>query len=199
MKPLAAIGVVAAAILAAHCVSAQPAAPPVVAQKCQSCHGPLGNSVKPEVPRLNGQHADYLQARLKSFLDPGREDPHATAAMWGMVRQVDDATLKSVAGYYAAQTPTEPGPERGALAETGRKFYQSGNPALNVAACQSCHGARGEGHGAMPRLAGQHGVYLTNQLERLRLTLRANDTMHPNANNITDGEIKALVAYLAKD
>lgn len=166
---------------------------------CESCHGPRGDSTAPDTPRLNGQHAQYLSGRLKNFLDPGHEDPHATDAMWGVVRNVDDATLAAVAAYFAIQTPTQASPADSPLALEGQKLFAKGEPSRRIEACQSCHGVHGEGAGAVPRLAGQHGLYLQHQMERLRLGMRASDRMHPNANSFTDQQIAALVAFLAKD
>ena len=52
---------------------------------------------------------------------------------------------------------------------------QSVNPATlantggdGLAACASCHGAQGEGQGAMPRLAGINAAYLRKQLDDWR-------------------------------
>jgi cytochrome c553 len=59
------------------------AAPAKVSDTCQSCHGPGGNSPSASVLRLNGQQAAYIVARLHDFLDPTKEDPHATKTMWG--------------------------------------------------------------------------------------------------------------------
>lgn len=176
-----------------------PSAPAEVVNKCESCHGSDGNSTASNIPRLNGQRADYMTARLKEFLDPGRQDPHATAVMWSVVQTVDDVTLKTVADYYSRQKPMEPKKETTAFEAKGRALYLKGNAAEGVRACQSCHGTNGEGAGAIPRLAGQHGEYLRNQLEWFRLALRESDTMHANANNLTDNEINSLVAYLARN
>lgn len=198
MKMCTAIALVIGACLSATPTFADGSAPAKVTAVCQSCHGLRGDSTTPSVPRLNGQHEEYIAAQLKSFLDPGRQDPHATAAMWGVVRNVDDATLAVIARYYAGQEPTQPS-NGGALAAEGRKFYASGDAAMNVPSCQSCHGANAEGRGTIPRLAGQHADYLRKQLERLRFGLRASDVMHPRANNISDHQIDALIAFLAKD
>lgn len=172
--------------------------PPKVTEVCQGCHGPAGNSVTPTTPRLNGQQADYIVAQLKNFLYPGSEDPHATAAMWGVVQNVDNATFVTIANYYASQTPVAP-QGAGPLAVAGKKFYANGDPSDRISACVSCHGAHGEGKGVIPRLAGQHAQYLRNQLNRLRLQLRSSDTMHPQTNNMSDRQIEEIVAYLANN
>jgi len=165
---------------------------------CMDCHGPIGDSVKQSVPRLNGQQAEYLKKRLVDFHDPGSQDPHATNAMWSIVESKGDAELNDIAEYYARQPPMAAKHGR-PLAEEGRRLYMSGSRANYVPACSSCHGAQGEGHGVVPRLAGQHALYLKDQLERMRLNLRASDAMHPKTNSMTDTQIEALVAYLAGD
>jgi len=169
-----------------------------VVTTCQTCHGLRGDSPSGTVPRLNGQHVEYLMQRLKDFHDPGSQDPHATEAMWGIVENIDDRTLAEIAKYYAAQAPTKTS-NRGALAENGGKLYASGDPANGVPACAMCHDADADDRRAIPRLGGQHAVYLQNQLERLRLGLRDSDIMHPRINGLSDRQIKALVAYLASD
>jgi cytochrome c553 len=172
--------------------------PANVSSVCQSCHGPGGNSATGDIPRLNGQQADYIVARLKDFRYPGSQDPHATAAMWGVVEATDNASFEAIARYYAAQTPSAPA-SPGPRAAGGKSLFLRGDVAAHIPACGICHGAQGEGSGAIPRLAGQHGAYLTHQLERLRLDLRSSDTMHPRLMNITDAQIAALVAWLARD
>src|SRR3974390_894577 len=138
---------------------------------CQSCHGQRGESTSQSVPRLNGQQADYMKKRLRSFLDPGSQDPHATDAMWSIVRSVDDATLAEIAVYFAKQSPSPPD-RRGPLAAAGARLYENGDRMAYIPACQACHGPQGQGRGTAPRLAGQHAAYLTSQLERLPLGLR---------------------------
>jgi cytochrome c553 len=165
---------------------------------CMTCHGPTGDSTKDSVPRLNGQHVEYLRKRLNDFHDPGSQDPHAIDAMWGIVEKTDDQTLAQIADYYARQPPT-PATAGPPLAEAGRRLYVTGDPANNIAACASCHGAHGEGRAGVPRLAGQHALYLKNQLERMRFNLRASAVMHPNTNSMSNEQIEAVVAYLAGD
>lgn len=193
-----------AALFAAALADAQEPAPPkkAVPQKvmttCIVCHGLNGDSTSSDVPRLNGQQAGYLVARLHSFLYPGNQDPHATAAMWGVVSAIDDATLATLADYYARQAPT-PLSSTGRLAAAGKKLYENGDPATHIPACQTCHGADAGGHGSIPRLAGQHTTYLRNQIERLRFDLRASEPMHMNAAFLSEDQISALAAYLGRN
>lgn len=175
-----------------------PAPPDKVVARCQSCHGRSGDSVALTVPRLNGQRKDYIVQRLNELHDPTREDPHATATMGRVMSEIDNGVYAAIAAYYAEQPPTQA--QIGAAhAAEGRKIYLQGAAAQNIAACASCHGARGEGVDSNPRLAGQHAVYLTKQLERLRLAMRESKTMYHDIKRMTDKQIEALVAYLGRD
>jgi cytochrome c553 len=166
---------------------------------CESCHGPKGNSLTPTTPRLNGQQAGYLAAQLKSFRNPTMEDPHAIDAMWRTATRTGDQMVTALANYFASQAASPPQPGSGSLAAEGRRIFEHGAAAQDLPACESCHGPRGEGTGATPRLAGQHAAYLTHAMEVLELELRESHVMHPRLNQISDNQIKALVAYLAND
>jgi cytochrome c553 len=172
------------------------AEPPPELAKCQACHGKDGNSPSSDMPRLNGQPWQYLANRVRSFRDATRQTPHATYFMMDVNSSVNDKTLVTLAQYFAAQAPTVAIPV-GALAEKGRKFYQAANS--NLLACQSCHGAGGQGHDTIPRLNGQHAVYLRKQLENFSMLTRVSETMNPHIRNMTPEQIAALVAFLAKD
>jgi len=165
---------------------------------CESCHGPKGDSTAPSVPRLNGQQTTYIAAQLQKFRDPTWADPHAINAMWNIATHTGDAMVAELANYFARQAPTAARASNPALAAEGAKLFAQGAPAQNIPACISCHGAHGEG-ATGPRLAGQHGAYLTHAMEVLQLALRESDTMHPRLNNIEQSQIEALAAYLAND
>jgi cytochrome c553 len=167
------------------------------AAKCEGCHGAGGNSPPGNVPRLNGQHAEYLFSRVRSFRNLTRQSPHATEFMWSVNASLSDADLRALAGYFAAQPATAPA-SSGAGAERGRSLYQNG-AGQRLPSCQGCHGAQGEGRGLVPRLAGQHGEYLRQQMGNFMSLMRIHGPMQRNTNTITAAEVDDLVAYLARD
>jgi cytochrome c553 len=167
--------------------------------QCESCHGPEGNSTNPATPRLNGQHYQYIVNELRGFRDPTRQDPHAINTMWPVATQTGDEMIFALASYFSSRVPTEPPRRNDALAAAGRRIFMEGVRAENVPACQSCHGVQGQGSDTVPRLVGQHAVYLVHAMESLRFALRESNVMHPELNRIDEEQIKALVAYLAKD
>lgn len=67
-----------------------------------------------------------------------------------------------------------------------------------AAACITCHGERGEGGGAFPRLAGTGSVYLREQLDAFADGSRANAIMQPIAKVLTEHERAALALYYSR-
>lgn len=81
------------------------------------------------------------------------------------------------------------------LAASARAQALSGKTLYHT--CASCHGARAEGGGQFPRLAGLPAAYLSAQLQHFRNGARANAVMAPTAKGLDDLQIRALAAYLA--
>ncbi|HUO02128.1 MAG TPA: c-type cytochrome [Rhizomicrobium sp.] len=190
--------VMALALLCAAPADAQMEAPHNLAggrQACEGCHGPRGNSESQTIPRLNGQQADYIFSRVGQLLDMPSQPTGSQIS--SITAEAEAQALAAIAGYFAGQTPSPRRPGR--LAETGKRLYENGDPAHFVMACASCHGANGEGHGAVPRLAGQHASYLEHQLGLFSSGLRENRLMHFNTLDLSDDEIEALASYLAGD
>ena len=164
---------------------------------CESCHGPGGNSANHSVPRLNGQQAAYIWQRLSSFRDPDTQTPKAIHAMWDIATHIRPDQINGIGWYFASQPPTAPG-TGGKAASLGRKIYMEGAGAT-VPACRRCHGAQGEGSGAVPRLAGQHADYLSFQLQSFNVRTRYHDKMDNNVGAMSLEQIKAVSEYLAGD
>ncbi|MGH8403617.1 MAG: c-type cytochrome, partial [Gammaproteobacteria bacterium] len=65
----------------------------------------------------------------------------------------------------------------------------AGPPPAGAQVCAACHGARGQGGGAVPRIAGQPAEFLQQQLRFFRSGARRNALMHPVAANLSDVDI----------
>lgn len=161
---------------------------------CESCHGPKGDSRDPSTPRLNGQRADYLAARLDEFKNLTGQTPHAVNAMWQRVMDMRQSSKLALAQYFAQAEPSPAQP--GSLANQGRDIYQHGIAAEKVPDCAGCHGAAGEGTAAGPRLAGQQGEYLKTQLWAFNFNLRVHARMQSYAIKFSSHQIDALASYL---
>jgi len=189
--------VVIAPTIAIEDAAAQNVARDLIRRECSTCHGANGISGSPTFPNLAGQQAPYLEVQLKAFRDRSRADPHAQAFMWGMAAQLTDATIADIAAYFAAQPPAKGIPADPAEVAAGKKIFEEGIPAQNVAPCQSCHLQNAEGNAVFPRLAGQHRGYLERQLEVFATGLRANPIMHENAKKLTALQISQVAAFLS--
>lgn len=186
---------------------------------CQACHNPDGNSPRnpmwerlttadltgqgsvndslrrnPIWPKLAGQNPAYLARQLHLFKAGVRKNPLMSA----MVTELTDADIDDIAAYYASQR-AKPDPTM-ASAEVigrGRDLYQRGNAPAGVPACMTCHGSTAHGTEELPRLAGQHEVYLKKQLWAFKVGQRTSPVMSPVASRLTEADIDSVAAYLS--
>jgi len=170
-----------------------------VIRMCSSCHGPEGRSVSPIVPRLAGQQEDYLVIQLRAFRDRTRADSHPHAYMWGIAERLTDAEVERLAAYYSTRAPA-PG-ERADPTDmaAGKKIYDEGIQDHDIPKCAACHGDHAQGIDDVPRLAGQHRSYIAEQLAAFGSNVRPDESMHGNARNLTESQIRALAAYLSSE
>jgi cytochrome c553 len=69
------------------------------ATACQQCHGENGVAATTQWPHLAGQHESYLEQSLRAYKTGARAD----VLMGPLVAPLDDATIRELAAYYAAQ------------------------------------------------------------------------------------------------
>lgn len=168
-------------------------------QTCVACHGPDGNSVVPNWPKIAGQWEDYLVKQLKDYRE-GEQGQRYEPSMYAMVAALSDQDIKELAAFYASQTQTL-GKTDVALLTLGERIYRGGDIQHGVAACVGCHAPDGSGNDAakFPRLGGQHALYIENQLRAFRDGTRTNSPngmMHDISIRMTDEQIKAVSSYI---
>lgn len=148
----------------------------LAATQCAGCHGVDGNSVKPStVPKLAGQHADYLYKQLRNFKAadgkppgpanpmyptpsdlvyvaapegklPERTNPIFFLAMNGMVHGLGDDDMKRLAVYFSGLRRMPAVSTKSTDAlAAAQKLYRAGDPARGLASCAGCHGPTGAG------------------------------------------------------
>ena len=66
---------------------------------CAACHGPDGNSLAPDFPKLAGQQGDYLAHTLKAYKTKARTN----VIMNSQVATLTDQDIADLAAYYASQ------------------------------------------------------------------------------------------------
>ena len=192
---------------------------PLPVRPCAVCHGNEGISELTGIPNLAGQKTGYLvkqianmhqSARVLLGLGGGRmEDPRVPhKLLWTehrenrtMARQsamLDDAAIQSIADYFSARPRAcpPPGTDRG--------------PRLGlVGRCAICHGEDGISTTLnVPHLAGQHRLYLSDQIRKMRSAergevfidadmARASGVMGPQAMQLPEDQIDAIALWFA--
>lgn len=156
-----------------------------VAYTCLGCHG-IDNykNVYPtyDVPRLAGQHPEYLAAALKGY----RSSERAHGTMHAQSASLSDQDIEDVAVYLAGTAIKKGEPPVGQT------------PAKVVQLCQACHGADGVGiTGDYPTLSGQHVDYLERALLDYKLGKRKNAVMATFVTQLSEEDIKAIAEYYA--
>jgi cytochrome c553 len=177
-------------------LAARAAPPELHLQLCAACHGPGGNSVIPDNPKLAGLDADYVMRQLSDFKSGKRKNP----VMGQIVATLDSDSLRLVAEYYSEQKREAASVTDAALAAKGQQIFADGVVTTAVPDCGSCHGADGSGDAKYPRLAGQHASYLEKQMLAFKSGERNNDAkgvMAAVAQRMNEAEIRAVAQYLA--
>ena len=154
---------------------------------CQGCHGPDGNSMVPQFPKLAGQ----------DFKPGNRNNPTMAPFAAGLSEQ----DMADLAAYFATQEPSVGAANESSL-ELGQNIYRGGITATKVPACAGCHGPVGNGNPAavFPALSGQHADYTEAQLNAFASGERNNDPnnmMQAVAVRMTPAERRAVAEYIA--
>jgi cytochrome c553 len=179
---------VASAVLALACAGSVQAAGDAqrgkeIGYTCLGCHGIEDyKNVYPtySVPKLVGQHPEYIVAALKSYR--GKQRSHAT--MYAQASSLSDQDMEDVAAYLSGAALTAGAPAQGTT------------PAKVTELCSACHGSDGVGiTGDYPTLAGQHADYLTRALIEYQKGDRKNAVMGPFASQLSNADIAAIASY----
>ena len=168
-------------------------------QVCSNCHGVDGNSISPAFPRLAGQQPAYIVSQLTNFRSHQRLDPPGSEYMWGLSRHMTEEQITGLGAYYSKQEPhrvssRDVDPK---LLAAGKEIFENGVPAENDIACVACHGPKGQGIEAFPRLAFQHSNYILRQLDVFQNTQgRPGTPMDAVVHPLTSENKEAIAAYL---
>ena len=154
---------------------------------CLGCHG-IENykSVYPtySVPRLRGQHPEYIVAALKGYKSGERGHPtmHAHAST------LSDQDMEDIAAYLSGEQVKSAG---------GQPVGTT--PEVVTTTCTACHGRDGVGMmGIYPTLSGQHADYLEKALNDYRKGARKNGIMAPFASQLKPEQVKEVAEYFSR-
>ncbi|TDJ46445.1 MAG: cytochrome c4 [Gammaproteobacteria bacterium] len=161
----------------------------ILAETCMGCHGIPGyrnGYPSYRVPKLGGQHEDYLVIGLQGYKTQGRGHPTMQAQAAGL----SDQDMRDLAAYFASQG----GPEQGS-AQTGARIERGREKA---GACAACHGEVGISlQSTWPSLAGQHEDYMREVILQYKNQVRTDPVMQGQAQILSDEDIADLAAFYA--
>ncbi len=169
-------------------VSGDPERGATLAYTCLGCHGIPGyKNTYPayHVPKLAGQHPEYLVTALQAYKSGERS--HMT--MHSQASSLSDQDMADIAAYFAnyGGQPVESGGE------------PKGGAPESAQLCVTCHGEDGVGITPQyPTLAGQHADYLARALQEYKRGGRKNPIMSGFAATLTNEQIRELAEYYSR-
>jgi cytochrome c553 len=155
-----------------------------ISYTCLGCHGIEGyKNAYPmySVPKLEGQHPEYLISALQAY----RSGDRAHMTMHDQASTLSDQDIADIATYFAGKPLVSQG--------------KPGTPPQAATLCVSCHGQDGVAIApAYPSLAGQHEDYIARALEEYKKGGRKNPIMKGFAATLKDEDIENIAKYFAQ-
>ena len=162
-----------------------PARGQVLSDTCMGCHGIDGyrnGYPSYRVPKLGGQHPDYIVLALQGYKNKTRPHPTMHAQAWSQ----SDQDMKDIAAFFASE---------GAIQKAAAPV---GEAPAKAATCVACHGEGGVSVAPnWPSLAGQHKDYLIHALNQYKAGERKDPVMGSQAVGLTPEEIEELATYFS--
>ena len=157
-----------------------------LSQPCAACHGNDGNTTVGGVPRLAGQHPQYIIKATKAYRDGARTMPAMHAKLSGL----SQADIENIAIYFSLNEPKS----------SAGKAAHSHEGAQFISACVKCHGPSGYGEDtSVPNLAGQNVQYLNKVIKSYRDSGRDHKQMHQSLAGLKDAEINQIATFFSTE
>ena len=164
---------------------------------CGACHGPDGNSMAPNFPKLAGQGERYLNKQLHDI----KSGKRTVLEMTGLLTNLSDQDLADISAYFASQKGSVGAADPKVVAR-GEELFRGGKLEQGMPSCTGCHSPNGAGNAAaaFPHLGGQHAQYTAKQLTDFREGNRTNDgdakIMQSVAAKLSNKDIEAVSNYI---
>jgi cytochrome c553 len=160
-----------------------------LAGTCRGCHGIPGyRNAYPSyrVPKLGGQHAEYMAIALNGYKNQTRS--HQT--MHAQAVDLSAQDIENVTAYFASLNELETG--------SAKANDQVARGKEKATTCAACHGENGVSQMTnWPTLAGQHESYLVQALSQYQKGERTDPVMAGQVINLSAQDIEDLAAYFA--
>jgi cytochrome c553 len=161
----------------------------ILADTCMGCHGIPGyrnGYPSYRVPKLGGQHAEYIVIGLQGYKNLGRAHP----TMQAQAASLSEQDMVDLGAYFDSQGEIETG-----SVDSSKKIERG---RAKAAVCAACHGETGNSPTPnWPTLAGQHKDYLVEVMMQYRNGQRDDPVMAGQLINLSDDDIKDLAAFYA--
>jgi cytochrome c553 len=184
---LAGMGAFAQGAVDASTLKGDPVRGKAISYTCLGCHGVDGyRNAYPNysVPKLVGQHPEYIIAALQEY----RGDQRSHLTMHAQASELTDQDMADIAVYFA-----------GTVLKPGAVPANAPAAPAAVAVCAACHGATGVSVVPnYPNLAGQHVDYLKREIAEYKDCGRKNAIMAGMAATIKDSDVADLAEYFSK-
>ena len=160
----------------------------IKSQTCLGCHGvPSYTNVYPSyhVPRLAGQHREYLVTALKAYDSGARWHP----TMQVQARKLVEKDINDIADYFSEMESAAGNPNAIPPANLQEK----------VAVCSACHTNDGNSIiPTFPKIAGQREDYLYQTLLDYKSQKRKNAIMLGIITSLSDDDMRQLSRYFSR-
>ena len=157
-----------------------------LSKPCAGCHGADGNPTEAGLPRLAGQHPQYIVKATKAYRDGTRIMPTMHEKLAGL----SQADLENIAIYFALNKP-KPAIGKVTNPYEGKQFTHD---------CAKCHGSMGSSEeNSVPNLAGQDVKYLNTMIKAYRDKVRDHSVMHQVISGLKDSEIEKIAIFFASE
>jgi len=161
----------------------------VLASSCLGCHGIPGQRngyPSYRVPKLGGQHAEYLVLGMQGYKNLGRAHP----TMRAQAATLSEQDMRDLAAYFVSHSEVE--------TDYKASSAQIARGRAKAAVCAACHGDAGVSETSnWPTLAGQHKDYLVQAMEQYRNGQRNDPVMAGQLINLSEDDIEDLAAFYA--
>lgn len=168
---------------------------------CNACHGEHGESPSRNYASLNGQPIEYTTKMMLDYQAGRRwEDYKQANIMVKIAQAMDEQQIADVAAFYAKAPNMQWSSQLNIATANTERLVKKGDVSRMITPCASCHGAKGEGIGITPALAGQVPEYFIRTMKAYQGHHRTNDVnegMSQFTHDLTDAEIKQLAHYYA--
>ncbi len=161
---------------------------------CKGCHKADGAGLADaDYPQLAGQHGSVIIKQIMDIRAGRRDNPRMYPFSGEWIVSAEE--IADIAAYLSAlPTPTSNGKGNGYNLPQGKALYEKD--------CASCHGKTGEGDARkfIPKVAGQHYLYLKRETRESRDQGRRNSNtdMVKVLKGYSDVDVEAVSDYMAR-